>query len=165
MKIQEKNGGLVIVDFNELEAYKIASKIESDGISFYTNLSSGIKNKKIQETVNSLIQEEREHLKFFQEKLSVKNQSVEDGFEDDDLLAYMDYGIFKPYQDVKQMKDLIYDTQKALNLGIMVEDKSIKFYQACQRSVDSADTKKELGNIIKEEEKHKANLEGLLNQL
>ncbi len=165
MKIEEKNGGLAIVDFNELEAYKIASKIESDGISFYTNLSAGIKNKKIQEIVNSLIQEEREHLKFFQEQLSIKNQSIDDGFEDDDLLRFMDYGIFKPYQEMKQMKDLIYDTQKALDLGIIVEDKSIKFYQACQRSVNSPDTKKELSNIIKEEEKHKAKLEGLLKEL
>ncbi len=38
MKIEEREGKLVIVDFNELEAYKVASKIEKDGIRFYDNL-------------------------------------------------------------------------------------------------------------------------------
>lgn len=35
MKVEEKNNKLVITDFNEIDAYKIAYKVEKDGLDFY----------------------------------------------------------------------------------------------------------------------------------
>lgn len=162
MKIQEKNGQLQIVDFNELDAYKIASKIEKDGISFYQNLVNGLKDKGAKEKIQYLLREEKQHLSFFEGCLSKVGENTEDGFEDDDLLSYMDYGIFQPYEHMSQMKDIIDDVDKALDIGIIVEDRTVKFYQACKDKVASKPTQKELQNIINEEEKHK---ELLLNML
>jgi rubrerythrin len=163
MRIEEKNGKLQIVDFNELEAYKIASKIERDGIDFYGNLADGIKNKDAKDKIKFLIAEEKKHLSFFEGRLSDANQDVEDDFEEDDLLKYMDYGIFQPYQNMKEMKDIIDDVDKALDIGIIVEDRTVKFYQVCKDKIQSQETKREIQNIIDEENKHKTMLLGMLS--
>jgi rubrerythrin len=164
MKIQDKNGKLQIVDFNELEAYKIASKIEQDGIIFYENLIDGVKDQAAKNKLQYLLVEERKHLSFFQDCLSKVGADKEDGFEDDDLLNYMDYGIFQPYEHMSQMKDIIDDVDEALDIGIIVEDRTAKFYQVCKDKVSSQKTKQELGNIIKEEERHKELLLDMLSK-
>ena len=73
----------------------------------------------------------------------------------------MDYGIFHPYQDIKDLSEILNDEKKALRLGIALEDKSIKFYEACMNHVSSPQAKTALQNIIEEENKHKSIFENL----
>ncbi len=162
MRIEEKDGKLIIVDFNELEAYKVASTIEKDGIRFYENLIRKITDESVKESLAFLLEEENKHLAFFQKHLSRIGQTREDGFEEDDLLNYMEYGIFEPYQSMSAMRDIIDDVTKAIDLGIIVEDRTVKFYQACKAHVLSKTTKEELQHIIDEENRHKKLLEGIL---
>ena len=75
----------------------------------------------------------------------------------------MDYGIFEPYQSIRDLGDKLDEVKKALKLGVIVEEKSIKFYQACRDNVSSPETKKELQGIIEEEERHKALFEEMLS--
>jgi len=163
MKIQERGDKFVIVDFNELEAYKIATKIEKDGIRFYENLCEGIKDEDVKDKMKLLLQEERKHLNLFEDRLYDVRQRVEDSFEEDDLLSYMEYGIFQPYQSIENMGEKIDDVKKTLRLGIIVEEKSIKFYQVCNDNVFSSETKKELQGIIEEEKRHKTLFENMIN--
>ena len=165
MKIEERNGELTIVDFNGLEAYNIASKVEKDGIVFYENLAKCVKKKEVKDELQLLINEEKKHLKFFQDQISAIEESEEDSFQEDNLLNYMDYGIFQPYQGIKDMADKIDDVNKALRLGVLVEDKSIKFYQACLDKVSSLEAKKEIANIIEEEKRHKVLFESMLKEI
>lgn len=160
MKIEEKNGRLTITDFNELEAYKIACKIENDGISFYGKLREGIKDPRASELIDFLIGEERKHLKLFSEWL--EGLDIEDGFEGDDLLRYIDYGIFAPYKEIKDLKDIIVEPARAIRLGISIEGKSIEFYESIKDKVSGDSTKFGLQRIIEEEKGHKRLLEELL---
>ncbi|MEW6170166.1 MAG: ferritin family protein [Candidatus Omnitrophota bacterium] len=162
--MRKKNNELIITDFNELEAYKVASKIEQDGIEFYQELSKTLKNNKVtQDKISFLLQEEKKHLKFFQERLFEIRKNIEDNFEEDDLLKYMDYGIFNTFKDIATLTKKIDDIKKALGLGVAVEEKSIKFYEICKNNVSAQNTKKEIDKIIEEEKKHKALFESLLN--
>lgn len=165
MKIQEKGGKFVIVDFNELEAYKIAIKIEKDGIDFYKKIFVNMQSKEIKEKLEFLLNEEREHLKFFEECLFNAGQHIEDGFQEDDLLNYMDYGIFKPLKDLKKMAKKIDDIKKALRLGIAVEEKSIRFYEFCRDKVSLSGTKDELKNIIAQEKQHRFLFKNILKSI
>ena len=155
MKIQDREDKLVIVDFDEFEAYRIACKIEKDGLRFYEKLGSRTENTEVGRAMKFLLEEERKHLRFFEDALSRIRRDKEDAAEDNDLLTSMDFGIFQPYQSIAELENMVGDIPKALRLGIAIEDKSIKFYQACSQNVSVDDVKSELTLIIEEEKRHK----------
>ncbi len=162
MKIQDREDKLVIVDFDEFEAYRIACKIEKDGLRFYEKFGSRVENSKVRQTLEFLLGEERKHLQFFEDSLSRVRRDKEDTAEDNDLLTSMDFGIFQPYQSIAELEDIVGDIPKALRLGIAIEDKSIKFYQACHQNISTDKAKAELALIIEEEKRHKDLLDTLL---
>ena len=155
MRIEERGDKLVIVDFDEFEAYRIACKIEKDGIKFYRKLSGSMKPGEARELVEFLVEEERKHLRFFEDCLSAAREKGEDTSEDNDLIASFDFGVFMPYRDMAELEDVLTDTPKALRLGVAIEDKSIKFYDSCREGVSAVQTREELGSIINEEKRHK----------
>lgn len=161
MKIEEKGDQLVVVDFNEAEAYRIACKIEKDGIEFYGKLAQAIVDKDTKRKIEFLLREEKKHLNFFEECLQEKEKRTVADPGEESLLDYMDYAIFQPYQNIKDLSDKIDDIKQALRLAVIVEDKSIKFYQACKEKVSAAEAKQELQNIIEEERRHKQLLTGI----
>lgn len=160
MRIEEKDGKLAIVDFNEIEAYKIALKIEKDGIDFYQKLLNklGAENGKCRKIISFLIDEERAHLKFFEEslfRLRQKSPQASDN-DEEDILSSMDYGIFKGAAQ---------DPHEALRSAIAIEGASIRFYACCKSHVQAAQAKQELQVIIDEEAKHREVLVDMLNHL
>lgn len=165
MKVQEKGDELVITEFNELEAYKIASKVENDGIEFYKKILLNIKDDKTKEGFTFLLKEEEKHLKLFQGYLFQLRKNIEDGFEEDDILNYLDYDIFYPYQEIKELANVFTDIKKALRLGIIIEEKSVRFYGACREHIQNKAVKGELDNIIGEEKRHKQLIQEILNNI
>lgn len=162
MKLAIENNEIVISDFSAIEAYKIACAIEKDGLSFYKRLREDERNVEVMQSLDFLIDEENRHLAVFEARLAeLRNQSEED-FEDDDLFACIDYGIFEPYENIDNLAEYLDDISKALRLGIKSEDKAISFYKACLKDVSSSEAKEELEKIIKEEIKHKKILEEIL---
>ncbi|MCM8778186.1 MAG: ferritin family protein [Candidatus Omnitrophica bacterium] len=163
MKIGEKNGNFIITDFSELEAYKIACKIETDGIDFYQRLLEKTSEERLKETLNFLLLEERKHLKIFEEAKFELRKRVDDS-SDEDLLSSMDFGIFQPYQSIDELNQVLDNPQKAFKLGIIIEDKSIKFYTLCKEKVSAEEAKRELSKIIQEEYQHKKLLADMLKE-
>lgn len=165
MKIEERNGKLTIVDFNELEAYKIACKVERDGISFYKKLKEKVDKPQVKEILDFLIGEEQKHLKFFEDCIYEVRRREEDYFEEDDLLSYMDFGVFQPYKNIEELENIISDIDAALRLGIAIENKSINFYTLCKTNISSPSAKEGLENIIKEELRHKELMESIIKKI
>ncbi len=165
MRVVEEQGKLVISDFNELEAYKIAVKIEEDGIGFYKKLLEKSFFNKAKEILSFLLNEEKKHLKFFEGCIAALRKTKEDSFEEDNLLKDIDYGIFSPYADLKDLEKKIDAARKALKLGLIIEDNSIKFYALCREKVSNSQVKKEISAIIEEERKHKIFIQDLIDTL
>jgi len=164
MKIEEKGGNFVITDFDEFEVYRIACRIEKDGIDFYRRLSGATGDIKTKEALEFLLSEESKHLGFFEDCLTQMRQKGEDPSEDNDLIEAMEYGVFQPYQQMSKLESVVKDPAKAMRLGIAIEDKSIKFYSACREKVSSAETRGGLKKIIEEEEKHRELFTSIVNQ-
>ncbi|MDD5584024.1 MAG: ferritin-like domain-containing protein [Candidatus Omnitrophica bacterium] len=162
MRIEERHGKFVVSDFDEFEAYRIACTIERDGIRFYGLLAKNTKDQKITQTLDFLLGEEKKHLVFFEGNLNALRVATEDRHEDNDLLGSMDFGVFKPYQDMSDLNNIVTDSKKALALSVAVEDMSIRFYQGCYAAISSTAVKTQLKRIIEEEEKHKKLFEELL---
>ena len=162
MKIEAKGDKLVVVDFDEFDALRIACKIEKDGMEFYGQLASSVEKRDVKATLAFLLGEEKKHLTFFEESLQRLRDKKEDKGEEDDLLTAMDYGMFSSYPNASELENILNDMQKAMRLGIAIENKSIQFYEACRDKVSDSVTKEEIAHIIAEERKHKALFEKLL---
>ena len=163
MHIDEKDGKLVVSDFDELEAFKIACKIESDGIRFYKLLAEKIADDRINAAISFLLDQEEKHLNTFDSYLEQIKKIKEDMFEEDDLLTSIDYEVFWPYQRINNLDEIIDEPSKALRLGIIIEENAIRFYEACRELVSEPDTKNALSLIAEEEYKHKELLENILS--
>ena len=165
MRIEEKNGTLSVVDFDAFDALRIACEIEKDGVWLYEKIKNSIKDEQIKRAFEFLIGEEKKHLSLFEDLVAQLRTTQDDVNEEDDLLSSMDFGIFQPYQSLAELENIVTSPTKALRLGVLVEDKSIQFYQACSQKVSDAGSQTELVGIIGEEKKHKALLQKILDGL
>ncbi len=164
MKIDYSQGKLKIIDFNSLEAYKVARKIEKDGIEFYAKLLKQNFDTETNQIMAFLLSEEKFHLKLFEDKLLAAKQNNEDGFEEDSVFDYAGTKIFYPFDAIVDLDKHLTDKEKAVRLGIKIENNSISFYNACLLSTKEAGTKKDLTWLVEEESKHLFKLQGLLNK-
>ncbi len=165
MRIEEKDGKLVIVDFDEFDAYKIALNVEKSGLDFYEKLAQETKDEKLKGTLKFLGREENEHIRYFQDALTRLREEKEDPEEDNDLLDAMSFGIIQPYLNhIEDVEQIVNDPKEALKLGILIEQRSIEFYQSCLEKVSGEETKKELSKIIEEEKYHKSLFQELLSR-
>jgi rubrerythrin len=162
MRIEEKNGEMTIVDFNEADTYKIACKIEEDGIYFYKKLIGKVSSAKVKESLSFLLKEEQKHLNLLEESLFEANEKSGDEFEGDDILNSIDYGVFCPYESIAELEKILDEPKKALKLGVIIEEKSIKFYEACRDKVADNNVRDKISEIIGEEKMHKQILEEML---
>lgn len=165
MHIQDRNGKLVITDFSEPEAYKIALKIEQDGKDFYKKLLEKGFSNDIEASLNFLITEEARHLKIFEEALFSLREQREDDSDDNDILVSLDYGIFQPYVNMKELSQVVSEPKKAFKLGLLIENNSIRFYEAIKPGIRSSATRSALDSIIKEEARHKELLEKMISKM
>ena len=164
MKIDYSKGQMEITDFDSLEAYKIARKMERDGIDFYQKLQSQNFSPQVSQAVNFLLQEEKKHLKLFENKISEINQDTADGFEEESVVDFTDSKVFAPFDSLKNLDRYLTDKSKALKLGIAIEKNSVSFYQACLNNIKNNAVKKDLELLTKEENSHLAILENLLSK-
>ncbi|MEI6633962.1 MAG: ferritin family protein [Chlamydiota bacterium] len=162
MRIEERSGALVVVDFDDLEACKIAVRIERDGMAFYEALAGRMTAAAARGSILSLASQERDHLEFFEGELARLRATKEDAFEEDDLASSLEYGIFAPYRDLAVALE---SPRKALRLGQIVEERSVQFYEACRGRVASDETKRQLDRIIAEERLHARRLKEMQDAL
>ena len=160
MKLEEINGKYVITDFDEAEAYNIACKLEKDGTGFYVYLAGKVEGQEAKKLFEFLIDQERKHFEVFKAQLDRLQQQEDMSKEPaENVLAMMDLGVIPPYHVLGKISEGIDDMSKAFSLAITMEDKSIKFYEACLQHVSSKQVKQDLVGIINEEKKHKELLE------
>jgi rubrerythrin len=148
------NGSIQLGDFDAVRAFKIARKLEQDGIGFYTAVRKKLSDKKVVFAIDHLLDSEKEHLAFFQNKLDSVQSDADGQFEEDDFVDYMDSGIFALTTDKDSLSETITDPIKVIELGIAIEKNSINFYQALLLNTPDEDGRKSLSEIIEEEKKH-----------
>lgn len=149
MRVKGIDGEIQIYDFNAQEAFRIAHKLEEEGISFYKKLLDTVKDSKVKEVLIYLLTEEKDHLQLFEKMLeSEAPEALDNGGED--ILDILDAGVFALPKD----EVLATDLDKAIKLGIIIEKRSLAFYLEILKYTDSEEGKNALRKIIKEEKKH-----------
>ncbi len=158
MKIDYKGDEIIISDFKPLEAYKIARRLEAEGINFYSLFLSSVDDVEAEKAVYSLLTEERKHLKFFNQKV----EELSGPFDENSIVDEIDTRVFGALGESVDLADIIKDEKKAIELGIFFEKRSVSFFKACLVKTTDAPAKKAFEDIIKEEEKHLESLKGIL---
>jgi rubrerythrin len=164
MKIDFSGDEAVIYDFNDLEAYRIARKMEADGIYYYSRMLDEILKPKIIEVLELLIRDERKHLTLFQEKVEELAEAYGVADEGETLADIIDSKVFDVLQDPKRVADIVCTPQEAVRLAIEIEKRSIAFYGRILKDSPGITAPAALQNIIREEHEHLQKLEGLLRK-
>jgi len=150
MRIKSVGEVIQIYDFNAKEAFKVARRLESEGISFYKKLLRTVKDPGVKEVLNYLLEEEKEHLQLFEDMLEGEDPEVFDN-SGKDILDILDTGVFTLPKDEEEIAT---DMDKALQLGINMEKRSLAFYLEMVKYTESEEGISALKKIIEEEKKH-----------
>lgn len=149
MKVRDTGSAIQIYDFNAVEAYTIACKIEREGIRFYGLLIEKTAHAGVKELLTCLRNAEEEHLKLFEHLLEGAEQIAERR-DDDDLLDSVDDNVFS----ISEPEAYAADFEQALQMGIIIEKRSLAFYLAVEKNTESSEGKNALRKVIDEERTH-----------
>jgi len=164
MKVDFSGDEIKIYDFNELEAYKIARKLEQDGIYYYSRMKEEVLKPKIREVVEMLLGDERKHLGLFEEKIIEFSRKNRDPDDEETLPDIVDSHVMDILKDSSRVADILCNPQEALRLGIAIESRSIAFYGTLLAKAQDESGRKAIQELIREEREHLKKLEGLLRK-
>ena len=157
MKVRDNGEEIQIYDFNAVEAYRIARKLEKEGIGFYKKLIGAVKDPKVKEVLIYLLDEERDHLQLFEKMLEREDPEALDE-RGENILDILDTKVFH----LPKNGELATDFDKALQLGITIEKRSLAFFLEMLKYIESEEGKKGLKKIIEEEKQHWKELKKLI---
>jgi rubrerythrin len=164
MKVDFSGDEIRIYDFDELEAYRIARKLEEDGIYYYSRMKEEMLKPEIRNVIEMLLKDERTHLDLFErriEELATKHDVVDEG---ETLADIVDSRVMDVLGDSKQVADILCNPQEAIRLGISVEKRSIAFYGQILQSTQDKTGKATIKGLIEQEKEHLSKLEGFLRR-
>ena len=159
MKVDLSGDEVRLYDFNALEAFRIARKMESEGIKLYKSMREKIKDPGVRDVLDFLIEEEKKHLALFEnmvEKLSKTEEA------DTDLVDIADSQIMSELTGIDNLEELLFSSKEVLKLGISVEQRAISFYNQLLENTSDPDGRKSLEMIIEEEKMHAEKFKSLL---
>jgi rubrerythrin len=162
MKYKEKNGKIVLKDFNPGEALKIAMYVEEEGARFYRELTGRTKDKQIRNELQFLWNEEESHRSNIEKLLRKWDGGDTVDVKDADKLAVLaDKGIFGPIKKLRT-EDILCNNAEALRFGAVVKKRMISFFHSLLEETKDAESRKVLEEIIAQEEQHLDKLKLLL---
>ncbi len=156
-----KDGTITLSDFNSIQAYKIAIKLEKDGIEFYRELAQEVKDQDARREIDFLIEQEKEHQATFEDLLNKEKKSTEDAFEEDDVVNYLNSHVFDISQGKAKAENMAH-RHTAMEEAMNMERRSIVFYEGCLSHTKDPQAKSALEKILGEEKKHLSKFAELL---
>ena len=146
---------------NELETLKIAENIETEGLRFYTEAMNKAENTEIKEIFKMLADEEKAHVILFgrlYNEASKESENNDDYIYDEITSAYLkalaDTALFNTKGITNEKLKDVKDSKEALLMGIQAEKDAILLYTKMHQVSKFENTKKYLGELIKEENGH-----------
>ena len=150
--------------FDDLEAVKIATAMERNGLDFYVRATARTRDPNVKKMFLRLGDEERNHITLF-EDLQKKLQAAPPrpgAADDDETAAYVQHlvesHVFSETGTPARLLAEAADDIAALAVGIRAERDALLFYQEMLQFTDSQAARAAFEQIIAEERKHLAAL-------
>jgi rubrerythrin len=157
----DKNGVLAISDFAAAQAYKIAIRMEENGIAFYTDLLRLIKDDGVRRELTFLVGEEEAHRVTFLDFLNQEKEEGIDTFEEDDIVSYIHSKVFDVSAE-KPAAEAIKGVRTSMAEALNMERRSILFYEGCLKNSRDSRAQSAFVKIIAEEKGHLARFSELM---
>lgn len=159
MKILNQGKNLIISDFNEVDALRLAIKLEADGIKYYSELAGKAQNEEVAKMLRHLAAEEERHSEKFKSWLErvIEEEHLDveaDRGDEEGLFDFIDTGVFGDIWNVEETLSKIGTDLDAVSLGEWAELNSINFYKAMYEKTKNELGKQTLKGIVKEEQQH-----------
>lgn len=143
------------MDFNPVEVFRIAVKMEENGIAFYKKAASFTKDEMMRGIFEDLAEMEENHRQFF---AHMERAFHPQGFMDAEEIAqylarHFDSGIFKS-DPAAQIGNTINTLKDIFTFALDREVDSVEYYTLLRDKAKEEDTRKVLTRIISEEEGH-----------
>lgn len=157
----DKAGNVSISDFSAAQAYKIALRMEKDGMDFYRGLLAQVKDTEAQHEIEFLIAQEKLHLEAFEGLLEQEREGCGDAFEEDDIVDYMNSNVFDVSKEKEEARKMQH-RHTALEEALDMERRSIVFYEGCLKHAKDPKAASAFKKILEEEKKHSSTFAQLL---
>ena len=158
-------------NYNDLEALKIAIRIEKRGEAFYSRATSLTSNKDTKAMLEELSVQEADHASTFQKiynELSEKKHEFDDLYlYEPEVAAYLramgQAAVFPSDERLKEIMEHVVDIKEVLKIGGQAEKDSILFYTEMIINARYVEAKDAFRKLLKEEKKHLIDLQTKLN--
>ncbi|MBU0686254.1 MAG: ferritin family protein [Candidatus Margulisbacteria bacterium] len=159
MKIFNEGENIVIGDFDEIEALRVAVKLENDGMKFYLKSSELAPDEETKQMFKNLVKEEAKHIQRFEKRAEEigKAKNIEVDLSrggEEEFFDFIDPGVFGDTLNIEKVIAGVNNCLDALTIGEQSEVNAINFYKAILKHNDSEAGKAVIKDIIKEEQKH-----------
>jgi rubrerythrin len=141
--------------FTLAEVYELGIRIERNGEKFYRDALKQAWNRPIAEMLSRLAEEEVKHVDFFVKRMDALRQKRENPFLDEmgtsmlkDILGNQTFSLKDT--DVSKIKNV----EELVALAIEFEKDTILFYEMIGSFMTEEEARRELEEIIKEEQRH-----------
>ena len=94
-----------------------------------------------------------------------RSQELEITTVEEDILEDLDYGVFPSPSHEEEAMRILDAPEKALGMGIVMENRAIQFYEACHDRVSDEKVKVQISKIIQKEQEHKHVLQDILKEM
>jgi len=153
---------IVTLDVSSLtldEVFRIAIRLEEDGIEFYKVASEKLSTKRLRDVLDSLVVEELEHKMTFQGMARGRGiyLSPDPGFEDispQTMQALVDAEVFPSPEERDLAIASLHSPAQVLRFAIRVEKGSIHFYRQATKAAKSEKVREAFDKILGQEHQH-----------
>lgn len=158
-----------MLGFSGKEVLQMAVRIEENGQRFYRDALRHTGDKKLQDTLNYLIQEEEKHKRYFRSLLNrlPQEENPFDPYMEEALLylrAMADAHVFTTELEGRELASTVKDEEDILNFAIAMEKDSLLFYYELARGINERD-RTIVEKVIEEEKSHLKRLLDLKKEL
>lgn len=146
--------------FQAEDLYRMAITVEQGGFDFYDKVIERTEKPRVKNELRYLRDEEGRHKAFFQKQLAGTGAAGEKTI-DPALRKLLETEFLKPMEDLFASTTMDSNAE-ALRFGVVIEQKTVDFYNALKRGQSDAAFLEDLEVIIEEERKHKQKLNIIL---
>jgi rubrerythrin len=162
----------MVYNFNAVEVFDIAIKIEENGKFFYDRGKEIVKDPEVQRLFEELAQEEIKHKERFESlkselPTSAATATVFDPNHELNLYLKMmaDQHVFISSAATRAQLDQIKDARSAIKMAMEFEKDSVIFFLSMQEATEGTKGKEFIGALVKEEQSHLRRLSMELRKL